>query len=540
MSDRKFFWIVSYAVLLLTLIPHAAGWLRVVRGDFAAYQAYSSLAPGDTNVYFSYMEQARQGALAFENLFTGELQKPTILHPLWLIGGRLSAAVQLSIPAAFQLLRVVSSAFFLWAVFRFLGWLGLSSRERRWAFLVVALGSGIGFAFAPWVNFDLTKTFFSTDLWVSESNTFTTLMHSAPFPLSQALLLLIFQSFLTHWRDSRTHSLLPTGGLLLLLSFIHTYDLLTVSAVLMAYGIVLLLRNEISNPSELLRYIRRGMLLIPFTVPAALYFWFVLGKEPAVSGWLSQNITRSPNFLAYLAGFGLLIPLALIGVRSVLRARRERLVFAITWLVTSAVLIYLPHLTLQRRLANGMHIPLAALAGIGIFWLMNYLRSRSRSLVAPVIALISLILVATPLTLIARDAVYTLSQGGDNHPYFLSSDEVAAQSYLLQNLGSRDVVYAHPWTGNELAGLGIRVFIGHIHQTVRWAEKRKALDDFFTEWTEADRKQYVAQNGITWIYYGPRERALGSWNPALSPWLEAQLHSGDITLYKVRALPLAS
>lgn len=533
-ADRKFFWWATAIIIAITFVPHFFGWARVVAGDFKTYEAYNTFGAADTNVYYSYINQARHGAVLFENLFTGDPQRPVIFHPVWLVAGWFGAATTLPTPIVFHVFRLAADILLLLVVYRFCVWLGLRTNERRVAFLVIALSSGLGIFITDWQHFKLFEQFHSTDLAVSESTTFGTLYHSPLFPLSQALVILVVQGFITAFEESRRSLLLAVGGLVALVAVIHTYDLVTAAAVLGGIGLMYLLTNVFVTPKDLFRYLRYGLALLPFVVPAALYFELVLYREPAVAGWLQQNITLSPSIWAYLLGYGLLTPLAAFGVAHVLSQHRTRLYVVITWLVTSAVLIYFPYLTFQRRLSSGMHIPLAILAALGLVALWRFLYPRSRFGAIAVIGMLSSMLVATTIGIVVRDSLHLMRQNDSDHAYFYSADEVAAQRFLLANAGSEGVIYGDPWQSNQLSGLGLRTFIGHGHQTTHWEQKRSDLDHFFTDWTAVEQEQYFKDNGIGWLYYGPREQKLGSWDPDVASWLVPAFSAGAITVYAVR------
>ncbi|MFH0952650.1 MAG: DUF6541 family protein [Patescibacteria group bacterium] len=535
-NDNKFFWLIVTIAVVMTLIPHLIGWGRVINNEFAEYQAYNTYAVADTNVYYSYINQAKEGQLLFANNFTSEPQSPSMFHPLWLLGGWLSFITKLSAPVIFQILRVVAGSFMLWAVYRFLIWLQLSKQQRRWVFPIIVLGSGLGFFLAPWSDFSIYRSFFSTDISIAESNTFATLYHSPLFPLSQALIILSLQYFITAWREQKKKLLVLSGLTVLILSLVHTYDLITVAAVLLAYGLIKLLRSEISNPPELRRYIKYGLGLIPFAVPAVIYYLVIMSREPAIAGWLKQNITLSPTIWSYLLGYGLLVPLAIAGAGKVLKENYNRSVLLIVWLVTGLVLMYFPYLQIQRRLTNGMHIPLAILAGLGLMVLWQWAVKRSRWLSFPVMIIALAGLIATPIAVIVRDSLSVSVQDEKDHRYYFTETEKSSYEFLAEEAGKDDIIYSHPWTGNVLAGQGRLVFLGHGHQTVDWDTKRAQIDGFFTDWSDNNRQEYLANNSIKYLYYGPAERKLGEWDPAKALWLRQIWGENDIAIYKYPAI----
>lgn len=536
-GEKRFFWLVVVLILSLQLVPFTVGSSRVLSGDFAWYQAYHALGGGDVNVYYSYVNQARGGQAVFENLFTSETQRPTIFQPLWLAGGWLAALTKMPTPLIFQLLRVGAGLFFLLTVYRFLLWLGLDRQPRQWAFFLITFSSGLGVFLVPWAEFSQFQSYYSTDMSVPEANTFTTLYHSPLFPLSQALIILGLMWFSEAFERSSKKYLLRAGLAVFLLSILHTYDLVTVAGVLVAYGLARLLRHGFRTSADVRRYAGYGLALIPFVIPAALYFLLVLFREPAVVGWIKQNVTISPPVWPYLLGFGLLVPLAIAGAGRIADQPSSRAFLLPVWAITASVLMYFPDLQWQRRLSSGLHVPLAILAGVALFFLWQRFRQRSRIFAVALTAVMIIGLTATPVALIARDSLYLLNQEPtSDHPYFFTSDERAVHSFLEAKAGATDIIYSHPWTGNELAGMGRRVFIGHDHQTADWEKKEGELKLFFNDWDDSQQRQYLKQHNVSWLYFGPREQTLGPWNPAGISWLEPSFSQGDIVIYRVVGL----
>ncbi|MFC1662551.1 hypothetical protein ACFL04_00070 [Patescibacteria group bacterium] len=533
-QERKFFWLITLIAILLSLWPHLIGWQKETNENFTSYQAYNTFVSADTNIYYSYINQASNGAWLFENLFTSEAQEPSLFHPLWLVGGWLKNLTTLSTPMTFHLMRALASIFFLWIVYRFLIWLGLDKDRRRWAFVIVVFGSGLGAWLTPWPELLNYKSFYSTDIAMAEANTFTTIYHSPLFPLSQALIVLIFQTFITAFRKVSKKLLLGTGMLVFAVALMHTYDLITIAVVLVMYVIFMLLRDQLSSPAELLRYFKYGLIILLFSLPAIIYFLIVIQNQPAIAGWIEQNITKSPSVWAYLLGYGLLLPLAVIGAGKIINKESRTKILLIIWSLTSAVLIYFPFLQIQRRLTNSLHIPIAILAGIGLAYLWKKVGTKIAWLKIVIIPIIAVILFATPVAIVIRDSLYVAEQNAQDHLYFITLSENEAFNFLKTQAGNKEVIYAHPQTGNVLGGRGFRVFIGHGHQTVNWDIKREQIDNFFQVWPEKDRETYFRDNAIKWLYYGPEEQKLGSWTPESSTWLELTWQQPGIGIYHLR------
>jgi uncharacterized membrane protein len=58
--------------------------------------------------------------------------------------------------------------------------------------------------------------------------------------------------------------------------------------------------------------------------------------------------------------------------------------------------------------------------------------------------------------------------------------------------------------------------------------------------TDAQRVEMLRQYGITFLFYGPAERALGGYDPAGSSLFEAAYVGQDTAIYRVTAQALGS
>ncbi|MCA9966356.1 MAG: hypothetical protein KC423_19030, partial [Anaerolineales bacterium] len=73
----------------------------------------------------------------------------------------------------------------------------------------------------------------------------------------------------------------------------------------------------------------------------------------------------------------------------------------------------------------------------------------------------------------------------------------------------------------------------HPH-AVHMGEKETAVRQFFApQTTDGQRQALLQQYAVRYVWYGPREQALGTFNPASVPYLHPTYHNDTITLYVV-------
>jgi hypothetical protein len=172
---------------------------------------------------------------------------------------------------------------------------------------------------------------------------------------------------------------------------------------------------------------------------------------------------------------------------------------------------------LQRRLSLGLHIPIAILAAQGLEQLF---RSNGLKRIAMAATL------PTSFLLVLR-----LISGAVSHdPHiFITQNEAAAFNWLQAHTAPNAIVLAAPETGAFIpAFAGQRVIYGHPYETVNADQQKQAVTDFYNG--TIDRTTLLYADSIDYVFDGPRERALGSFDPATLN-LKPAFTSGDVTLY---------
>jgi hypothetical protein len=121
------------------------------------------------------------------------------------------------------------------------------------------------------------------------------------------------------------------------------------------------------------------------------------------------------------------------------------------------------------------------------------------------------------------------------YPLFRPADELAAVNWLRENAPATAVVLGEYETGNYVAAqAGQRVVLGHWAETANYEEKETAVSQFFTgSTTDTWRDELLLNYGVNYVWYGPREKELGSFDPASSPYLELVYENDTIQIYRV-------
>jgi uncharacterized membrane protein len=110
-------------------------------------------------------------------------------------------------------------------------------------------------------------------------------------------------------------------------------------------------------------------------------------------------------------------------------------------------------------------------------------------------------------------------------------------AWLNDEVEPNSVVLAAFQTGNALpAWAPVRVVIGHGPESVNLKEFELQVDAFYGEkMTDQERLQLIWSHDVKYVWYGPREKALGSWNPAGSDFLTLAFSNDDYKVYRVQS-----
>lgn len=470
----------------------------------------------DQTVYLAWIRQARDGHFFLRNLFTNEPQSGHYLHLYFAALGVIARLT--GIPLAYHLGRVAGGAALLPLLYRLGALLTDKVAQRRLIFLVVALSAGLGWlTMGPRV--ELSQP---VDTWQPEAITFLSLYTNGLFSASLAAMAAIVVGLLLAEARRRARYAVGAGLAGLFLANIHTYDVITLTAVWLAY---LALR------AAMLRAIPRAavgyaLLAAAVALPGVAWMaWFfatetVFQKRVAVP-------TLTPPFSLYLLGYGLLWPLFGVGMVGCWRRTRagEALPTSFclaalllgVWVVVGCALPYLP-VPFQRKLVQGLHLPLALGAGVGLAHLLDRLAATGpsrRSVARAVGALVIFVLSLTNVRFVARDLVVAREQNLAStglHPVYWPQEDLRLMRWMERHLPPDAVIGCFPPTGTLLAVVtGRTVYAGHWGETPAFERKmQEAIALFRGRMGPHQVWSYCRQRGITHLFVGRLERALAA------------------------------
>ncbi len=499
--ERRFLVWLSAAVILVTSAPYVFGWIATPANR--SYTGIHRLTPGDISVYYSFIEQGRQGKTVSQNLYSSEPQVPSVLTPQWFVVGQLAHLFHLPTILAYQLTRVAFAVLFLILGYSFLAGLIARVHVRMVAMAVVAFATGIG-AFIPIADmaYAVQHLALPVDTWVPESFPFISLYHNPLFLMGLCGILgvlLLVERRLDHGDRAAAWF---ASGLALILAIIHPYDIFLIAAILGAYSVIRLVakipRVRASVGSDVWTLC---LVLLPAVITMGI-IRVIFHVQPALSGWAAQNVTLSPALWWYLPAYLVPVLLALIGIRPIFRMQTTRAHVVLAWAGVVPLLLYLPFFPYQRRMMEGWFIALVVLAVVGITHVWTRVQPRLTPTVraAAAGAAITLCIVCFGMTSVfhlMKDAYYA-SFGSE--PVSIPRGLANAFTWVRDHTDDEAIVLARPFDANLLPGwTGRRTYYGHDDLTADSERKAREVDAFLSPRAPIDEYDFIARAGITHV-----------------------------------------
>jgi hypothetical protein len=539
-------WILAFLVTLITVgvtsIPYALGYLTA-RDGWVFMGVLMN--PEDTQSYFAKMLQGYDGNLLYTIPFTFEPHSGAFIGAFYMWLGQLARLVGVSIEVIWQLARIVADVILFLVTFGFVSTFLTETRARWTAYFLSLFGSGLG-----WVLFLLNQLYwlgaFPVDFKQPGAHLFFMALTFPHVALGTALTMIIFWFLLrlsigNSFANLSWKVIIPAGMATLLLGIAYPFLVYLPAASAILYWLFLSWRAR--QPL----WFQGSMFAITFAIPAPLYIYYAytLRTNVVFRAWDAQAGTPALPWPHYLLAFGPMLLLAFTQWRNRPSSRRQ---FPLLWLwiLAAALLLYAPFGP-QRRFVQGVHVPLSILSTAGFLnivlpWLRRtrpwhaliarprYSAERlSRLVIVLFLAFMSL----SNLYVIASVSVSAVVQQPDT--LFRPTDEVEATAWLRANVEQTVVVMADYLTGNYVAArAGQRVVLGHWAETVDYAEKVSAVARFYSIETADDwRRDLLSKYLVDYVWYGPRERELGGFDPGSATYLHPVHASGNIEIYAV-------
>ncbi|MGC9317563.1 MAG: hypothetical protein ACP5KN_05940 [Armatimonadota bacterium] len=546
-SGREMAWAIAWALVVVALTAAPYLWAIANAPPGEQFQGFI-WGVDDGNVYLSWIRQAAEGRRLLRNQYTTLPQDPHFFNIFLQALGRVTALTDQPPAVIFHAARLVGGLVLLPAIYLLAAFITESVAARWAAMCLASLGSGLGWAAALWAEAvpdhlpaplqppDFAPPPPQTWQVMPEAVTFLSLLLNPLFVWSMAFICLVLLAAAAAMERRSLWWAALAGGLLLILGNMHTYDVFVLHGTIGTYALALVAMKRLSLRDALIRY----AIIFVIALPAPAWAWWAAHQDPAYLAKVETK-TLSPRPLEFAAAYGLILLLALIGGWWAVRHREDnqRLLLPVAWAVVNAAVLYAP-VSFQRKLAEGLHMPLCILAAIGLVSVIAPRLARSPTGnaepepgAAPVGARrraaartampspthLALLIAATVVLTLPSNALFVsgcLHNVATNNmellyvlqpPIYLTFDEVRAIEFLAREAGPQEVVLSSSLTGSHIpARARCLVFAGHWAETLHFTDAVR----FVTRLLVPGRSERVLcaairETGADYVFYGPRE-----------------------------------
>jgi hypothetical protein len=517
------------AIFAVTLLPYLYAYATQPQGK--VFNGFFFIAD-DAATYISKMREGADGAWGWTDRYiTSPNPQPVLLFLFYILWGKVAALLHISLFAAYHLARLSGAIALVYAT-RALAGSVLPPASRALAVVLTLVGSGAGYLLLMLASLAGRDSLFGSrlealDLHLPELSAVYSVLAIPHFASAAALMAISLVQLIAIERaatsSSRTRAAVLAAIALLALCFIHPQMLFVLAPLAFLYLVIVR-----PQPSTWL------ITALPFLVclPLLFYFVSVLNGDPVIVEWSRQWKHQAPGFISLLFGLGLPLALAIYALlRRVFRGIPELTLMA-AWLILVVALLYIPNpVNIQRRLVDGLYIPVAFLAAVGIGLLADGLRPRARRRLVMSVVSVSAISTLLVLALAFRFAV------GRDPILYIDRGEVDAFSWLSDHLGAGTPpgVLSEPNTGLYIpAWAGDRVYVGHYSETIDYVARARLARDAIRA-GDPGLGAFMTANDAGYLFIGPLERAEGV--GPLGPELLRVYDSEGVQLYRLQ-LPL--
>jgi hypothetical protein len=526
---------ITIIAILLTSLPYLFGWL--VRGN-DYFLGFHSLSSGDISVYYSYLEQVKQGHFLFKDLYTSEFQGAGRLNIFWLGVGLFGRIFNLPDILTFHLARILLIPVFGFVAYLFLSYFFLDKAKRKISYLFLIFASGWGGIFSQLLDkFYFEKAGYShwpPDLWVPESNTFLTLYQSPHFIASVTLVVLIFLLMLLAFENNKIKYSISAGLAGLALFQFHPFNIFVIFGAL---GLYIAALCSIQKKIRW-QFIKHYVIFSLLSALSIIYYLYLLKFD-----WLTiesgrENLCLTPALFLIIIGYGLIIPLAIFGYYSLSKNKEIKnspWLFLIIWAVFQFFLIYSP-VNFERRMIEGWQIPLILLAISGLYFVKSKLdKLKLFSVINRNIFLLGFLFIVffftSNLFVMADDIGLFKTK---NNLLYIPAAEKEAFAWIKSNVGESQPIFSYWRTGNLIPGqTGKTVYLGHSVETAYFYTKIQNIDWFLNTKSDEARARFLKANKIKYLYWGKDERSKSSFEPQKANFLEKVYSNNEVEIYKV-------
>lgn len=534
------FWLIFF-VVILTQAPFIYAFFNSTPNQI--YDGLHSLSPADIPVYFSYINQGLNQQIFFKNLFTSEHQALGTFNAGWFLVAMLGKIFSQSAAFAFHFARFIFGPILLLVAYLFLSEIFVEKQKRLTAFVFLCFAGGIGFLSIPFVLSEYLKssnlyykTFWPVDLWLAQTNIFSSIYHDPHYILSWLCLILMFYFCLRLFNQKKIIWSLALGLVGLFYFNFHPYYIPLVCLVVFIYTVCWFLKNKKID------WLLVGYLIIAglISLVSVIYHFYLMINDPVIGLRASQNVNMVFFVWPAILGFGFLLPLAVMGLYYAWKNKlfNDNLVLVFIWLVVNLFLIFSPNQFAQHYF-EGLQMPLVIFSVIAIFEIKKIFQNKNIPWLKLAVENNSLLIIIfifvfclTNIFNIFRDLNYFQTR---YFYFYLNSNMLDGFNWLEQKPLGQSLVLSSDTVGLLIPGLASqRCYYSHSIETMDLAKKEIWVKWFFADNNQdQQKKSWLTGQDINYLFYSDFEKQMGNFDPSTKDYLKPVFSQNNVIIYEV-------
>ena len=517
LSDSRFrqnLVVLLWAILiaLIASFPYIYGFLREDE-IFGVYLGRSAVNSADTYIFLSHIESVKQGEILLPNLYSSDPRDAYFVKPIYIVLGLVARIFNLNSLLVFHVSRFILSVLLMFTIWVLLGLILFKFRDKFLALVLVSTSTGLGALLKD-------KLPASIDLWVPEANTFFSTTEAPHFIWSQIGILILMITLLKFHSTQKVILLVIGSVVSALVVLEHPYLI----PFLLLFPTLFLIISSDNMRAFLINC--TAVVALPFFVSLLLYISYQ--NSSGLSLYSKQVILLTPPVINLISGYGLLIPLAIYGIVKGKTSDSSKYLLII-WASYLLLLINMP-LPFQRRLLEGLHLPIAISASLALIrW--NLKTNFVKLLLIGILGFLSI----TNVYQIKYAIDDIASDTSDSYSHHIYKEDSEGLLWIRDNSQPQDLILANFYYSNIIPGItGRYVYNGHLFNTIDSRNKSILFDNFMGNFESEKRSKFLYANRINYIFLGKNdpyrefEDSLAS-----EEFLEVIWGKNGVTLFKV-------
>lgn len=545
-TENRFRWYLPAAFLvLIAFSPIVVGYLTQSENEI--FMGYSR---SDRSPYASFIKYSSVGDFKSPFNLESELGENWFNLLFFMLGQFVRAGVPVSV--VYNLAQAALAFLLCFLFWRFAGVFFNDSVRRKTSYLIFLFGSGIGWILVPaWfaarvilekgpAPAPLLMIFgnYSYDLSMAQLSTFQACSHL--LHLAEMSLIIAFALFQNAWLKGKSFLYVAAAGAVIVcIAYIHPYSIaLLFAACFLVPAPELIIDRRIN---------KRALVFLLSTLPFfATAFYNLFIHRWHISKIITDYQHDPVQLHKIVLGYGFVLIFSLWGFKSLFK-RRVACDMVIFSLLSANLIMFIGPYRPDKYIGYLM-FPLSIIAAEGwnVFF-APFLRRRlkrysEKSLFCITLAALLLAIVPSTAAVFALNTYFVLNDG--RYELFVSRDDREAIQWLKENAAHRDAVLTS-WfdmKNRETRNYPARYITSETGAMTLYTEKlfliadsdakERAIKAVFDAGTaEAERARILKKYEIKYIYYGPKERMLGAWNPEGSPLARKVFDSENVDIY---------